>query len=70
MRLSGNGWRFSPGRARPTEVGTRQVRWMGLCLTGALRRVAPGLLTLVDYLLGNLHVWIREWSNNLTLSLW
>ena len=32
--------------------------------------MAPGLLTLVDYLLGTLHIWIREGANNLTLRRW
>ena len=40
----------------------------GQCLTGALRRVAPGLLALVSYLLGTLHAWIREGANNFTLG--
>ena len=42
----------------------------GQCLTGALRRVAPGMLTLVDYLLGTLHAWIREGASVATLGHW
>ena len=32
--------------------------------------VAPRLLTLIDYLLGTLHAWIREGANDLTLGRW
>ena len=42
----------------------------GQCLTGAPCRVAPWLMTQVDYLLGTLHAWIREGTNNLTVGRW
>ena len=58
-------------RAYPTHR-SRQLpsRLDGQCVTGALRRVAPGMLTLVDYLLGTLHAWIREGANDFTLGRW
>ena len=40
----------------------------GHCLKGALRKVALRLLTLVDYVLGTLHVWMREGANDFTLT--
>ena len=58
-------------RAYPTHRSRRPPGLLdGQCLTRALRRVAPGLLMLVDYLLGTLHAWIREGANDLTLGRW
>ena len=57
--------------AYPTHRSWRppgRLDWQ--CLTGALRKVAPGLLTLVEYLLGTLHARMREGANDLTLGRW